>query len=156
MKTYSRNQLFSLLLLIFSLLLFFFITPMAVEKGGIEAAQDPSFVPNLITIILGLLSFLMLLAETFKSQLIPSGKMAPLFSLRLFIAISFFILYMISTSLIGYIPATFLALAIYLFFFGVRNWTTIIVLSTSFAVFLYWFFAKIMFVMLPVGTIFKG
>lgn len=156
MKTYSQNQSLSLILLIFSLLLYFVITPAAVEKGGIEAAQDPSFMPNLITIILGILSFIMLLTETFKPQQLPKEKVTPLFSLRVFIAIFLFILYMILTTLIGYIPSTFLALAAYLFFFGIRNWTTIIVLSTSFAALLYWFFAKIMFVMLPVGTIFIG
>ena len=156
MRAYSRSQIASLIMCIFSLLLFFYITPAAVEKGGLEAAHNPSFMPNLITIILGILSFFMLLAETFKPQPLSDATAAPLFSPRVLIAITFFILYMISTTFIGYLPSTILALAAYLLFFGIRKWTTIIVLSAGFAVLLYWFFAKIMLIMLPVGIIFKG
>jgi len=146
------DQLIGFILFIFSLALYFYIIPWEVEEAS-EAglvAFSSSFMPKLISILLAFFSLLLLTSKKTDSQ-----EYEGLPTLRSGITILLLITYLILTYLIGYLPATYIIFPIFLIFYGVRKLATIAIFTIIVPSVLYLFFAKIMLVMLPTGTIFN-
>ncbi len=134
----------------FSLLLYFVLIPWGIEHSvdNPGVGLDPSFLPRLTALLLGALSIpLVVRPSTWE-------KRVRLFPRRALIATALFIAYIAVTPLIGYLPATLLVLGTYLYFFGVRSWPTLIGVTVVTSFLLYYFFAKVMLVMLPSGILF--
>lgn len=146
---FNYDRLIALILLLFSVALYFFIIPWGVEGAGEGGAGlSPDFMPRWIAVVLASFSLLHLFAAR------GERKEVRLFHRRLLISIALFVLYIAITPLLGYLVASILIMAVYLLHFGVRRWHTIVLLSILFPVVLYLFFAKVMLVVLPKGAIF--
>ncbi|MBW2038081.1 MAG: tripartite tricarboxylate transporter TctB family protein [Deltaproteobacteria bacterium] len=149
---FTYDQLIGVILFVFSLALYFIIIPYEVEQISERTSTglNPAFMPELTAFVLAFLSLLLIVKKREALQ-----ERVRLFPLRVIITILLFIAYMVLTPLIGYLPATFLILPIYLLSFGMRRWKTVVVLSIIFPFILYLFFAKVMLVMLPRGVLFN-
>ncbi|MBW2004346.1 MAG: tripartite tricarboxylate transporter TctB family protein [Deltaproteobacteria bacterium] len=153
-KKITYDQLIGVILLVFSAALYFLIIPHGIEHGRTGTGLDPAFMPDLIAVILAILSLLLIL-----SRYVTRGSKASLgnvrfFPLRTMITIALFITYITITPMVGYLPATGIILLTYLLFFGARKWVTIVMVTVTLPLILYWFFAKVMLVMLPTGILF--
>ncbi|RLA79817.1 MAG: hypothetical protein DRG33_03405 [Deltaproteobacteria bacterium] len=146
---FNYDRLIALILFLFSVALYFFIIPWGVEGAGEGGTGlSPDFMPRWIAVALASLSLL----HFFVAR--GEGKGVRLFHQRVLISIALFVLYIAITPLLGYLVASVLIMAVYLLHFGVRRWHTVVLLSILFPVVLYLFFAKVMLVVLPKGSLF--
>ena len=144
----NYDQMTGLMLFVFSVLLYFLIIPYGIPHRQEGHGLNPAFMPNLITLVLGGFSLLIILQRHMAKEA-TAEKKVPLFSKRVVITVLLFIAYMIITPIIGYLPATFMILPSYLIFWGFRKPIPIVVMTLCVPLILYWFFAKVMLVMLP-------
>ncbi len=148
MRNYDRT--IAAILFLFSVALYFFIIPWGIEGAGEGGAGlSPDFMPRWITITLAFLSALLFFVAK------PAEEKVKLFPRRALVTMALFVLYIVLTPLIGYLPASVLVMAVYLLHFGVRKPVTVAVLSVAFPLILYLFFAKVMLVVLPRGSLFQ-
>ena len=154
-KTLNHDQRIGIILFLFSLFFYFVATPLGVPSAQEGFGQDPAFMPNLIAIMLGFFGLLLV----FHSHVFTEGEDARpatgLFPSRTLITIALFVAYIIITPILGYLPATALALLCYLLFWGFRRPVAVAILTVTVPLVLYWFFAKVMLVMLPQGILFE-
>lgn len=147
----NNDRLSGLIVLFSSLVLFFFIIPAGVETnaGCPAAGLSPAFMPKLIALIMGFLSFLMVIKSGTKESL----SRQRMFSRNMLVTVLIFILYIILVPRLGYLVSSIIFLPVILVFFGTRSWVIILPLSIILPVLLYWFFSRVMFVMLPEGLL---
>ncbi|MBW1973542.1 MAG: hypothetical protein DRG20_01955 [Deltaproteobacteria bacterium] len=156
-KILNRDQKSGIFIFIFSIFLYFYLIPNEV-KGKATGGMKPSFIPDLLAIILAFLS-LLLIFEPFIRSLKTKEKIfineQPIkIPSRTIVVSAIFFAYIFITPFLGYLLSSFLILAILLFYFGNRKWYIVIPLIFVFPLMLYWFFAKVMLVLLPQGRIF--
>lgn len=146
---FNYDRLIALILFLFALALYFLIIPWGVEGAGEGGAGlSPDFMPRWIALCLAFLSLL----HFFMAR--GEAKTVRLFHRRVLISIALFVLYIAITPLLGYLVASALIMAAYLLHFGLRRWKTVVLLSVLLPVVLYLFFAKVMLVVLPKGSLF--
>ncbi|RLA82012.1 MAG: hypothetical protein DRG31_07940 [Deltaproteobacteria bacterium] len=146
MRNYDR--LIGAILFAFSLILYFFIIPWGIEGAGEGGAGlSPDFMPRWIAITLAALSALLF----FMAR--PSQKKVSLFAPRVLITVALFVLYIALAPLLGYLLTSVLVMAAYLLHFGVRKPLTLVTLSLLLPLVLYLFFARVMLVVLPRGSL---
>jgi hypothetical protein len=155
----TYDQKIGILLFIFSVAMYFIIIPYGVELYQESTGLNPASIPRLLTFVLAFLSLQLILNKYLvkkkdlveEKESLRKGKVLPP---RVIITVGLFITYLILTPLIGYLSASILMLATFLVFFGMRKKLTVAILSGVFPLLLYWFFAKVMLVMLPKGIFF--
>ena len=138
--------------MVFSAALLGVIIPKGVPvcDGSTATGLSPAFMPRVLAGILGFFACLLVLKRPLE-QAEPLSSLK-LFPARTFLTILLFVLYIAAVPLVGYLAATLVFLPAALFFFGARNWAVIIPLSIGLPLLLYWFFSRIMFVLLPCGA----
>lgn len=134
-------------------LLYFLIIPREIDSSGSGlVGLNPAFMPQLLTILLAGFSALLIIfgrpAEKNPEGIRPFPK-------PVWLTLAFLVFYAYALEPLGYLPTTTLTLAGFLYFFGTRKITVIAAMSISIPLILYWFFGKVMLVMLPVGTLFS-
>lgn len=154
----TGDQKIGILLFMFSVAMYFIIIPYGVEIYQEGKGLNPASMPRLLTFVLAFLSLQLILNRYLmkkefvgEKEPLKSGKVLPP---RVITAVGLFIIYLILTPLIGYLSASILIFATFLIFLGVRKKLTIAILSIIFPMLLYWFFARVMLVMLPRGIFF--
>ena len=154
---FKSDQIIGLLLLIFSAAMYFFIIPHGVEMYRRKPTTlTPATFPVLITLILAVLSLLLMAQYFFPKQKIIESEQKPptvngLSSIRVVLLTGIFGLYLILTPIIGYLTTSILLMPLFFWLFKAKNKGLVVVLSIGLPCLLYWFFAKIMMVMLPSG-----
>ncbi len=146
MRNYDR--IIAAVLFAFSVVLYFFIIPWAIEGAGQGGTGlTPDFMPRWIAITLGVLSAILFIVAK------PTHQQVKLFPQRVLVTIALFVAYIALAPLVGYLISSMVIMAAYLLHFGVRKPLTLAVLSLGLPVVLYLFFAKVMLVVLPQGIL---
>lgn len=128
------------------------------RQSKIEAVEfftiGPRFFPYLSAGIMGLLSLLLILEDLFHKGTGPAKPQTPspphpLQPVLAFMGIGFG--YIAVLPYLGVILATPLCLAVYFWYFEFRRWIWTLLLSIGVTVIIYYCFAKLMMVPLPMG-----
>jgi hypothetical protein len=152
----SRRDLYlGLVILLFSLVLMVWLIPRFVSDYATgEQGLSPRFFPYLISLMMVLLSSILI----FKAVRSPTDKIKEEKSRSIdrstVICVGIFIAYQQMISIIGLIPASFLALISLMILYGFRNWITIGFFSAALIAVLSFFFEKVAQVPLPRGLLF--
>ena len=151
-----RGDLFlGAVILLFSLVLMFWLIPgFVADYATGDKGLSPRFFPYLLALTMILLSSILIVKalRPMENQ-IPKettrqvDRMTP-------ICVGVFIAYQQAISIIGFIPASFLALISLMMLYGFRNWLTIGIFSTALITVLSLFFEKVAQVPLPRGLLF--
>ncbi len=156
----SRDQKIGIFLFLFSTAMYFVIIPYGVEMYRRKPTSlSPSTFPSLITFIIAFFSLLLIFKEYFTKEKEPIHKgETPRVSRvplpRVIATIGLFIIYLVLAPSIGYLTTSILIMPAFFVLFGTRRKLVIAVLSIGLPALLYWFFAKVMLVMLPKGILF--
>ncbi len=113
----------------------------------------PAVVPRLWILIIIPLS-LLLLFRTFKRQDKVEANGTRIDIVLIFIG--FLVLYSIAMNFIGYFISTFLFIVAGILYLGYKNHKITLIVATSWILFSYIIFYKILFIPLPIGKIFLG
>lgn len=139
----------------------FFLVPTISEDWRQSKLEDvefftigPRFFPYLSAGIMGLLSLLLIFDALLRKRAGAgeAGTTSPKTPLRpvlVFMGIGFG--YMVVLPYLGVILATPLCLAAYFWYFGFHRWSWVLLLSIGVTVTIYYCFAKLMMVPLPMG-----
>ena len=138
-------------LLLFAVLLYFVIIPREVESAGRSLGLQPSFMPNLVALLLGFIGLCLFIVNPQEQEEEEEETPSHLFPLSVLITLGVLFLYPFAAEWLGYLVSSAGILAFFFFFFGCRNLLLLGALSLGVPLGLYWFFAKIMLVMLPRG-----
>ena len=150
---WNTDRKIGLGLLVFSALIYFVVIPREIDAStsGLRGL-NPAFMPKLLTILLagfsGLLIFTGKPAESEEDSAPGSRK-------NVWLTLAFLVFYAYAIEPLGYLLSTGVTLAGFLCFFGTRKVWVIGAVSLTVPFALYWFFGKIMLVMLPAGTLFQ-
>jgi putative tricarboxylic transport membrane protein len=151
-----RHDLYlGLIVSIFALTLVLWLIPRFVSDYATgEQGLSPRFFPYLIAFMMVLLSAILIFkALRPDAEQIKEETSRP-FDLSTLICIGVFIAYQQAISIIGFIPASFLALVSLMLLYGFRNWLTIGIYSALLIAVLSFFFEKVAQVPLPRGLLF--
>lgn len=153
-KRMTPDRLSGLVLLGFSILLLTLIIPKGVETAGgpSSAGLGPAFMPRLVAALMGCLA-LALVFQAGPGRPGQAGQRPTLFPAKILLTILVFVGYIIMVPLAGYLVSTLVFLPGVLLFFGVRKRRVIIPLSIGLPLLLYWFFSRVMYVLLPAGIL---
>jgi len=150
----KANLIVSVFLFFGSVGMFFFFIPWQVKFTS-PGHLSPQFWPKILMVFLMILSLILF----FKSYLKDKGSEHTL-SLKKFTMIRVFalpimvLLYTYFLDFLGYIVATVIGLAVFMFYFGLREVKIIIPTSFGITLLLYYFFEKILKIVLPGGVFF--
>lgn len=140
-------------LLVCCSLLFLVIIPREIDASSSGLmGLNPAFMPKLLTMLLAGFSGLLILfgKPADKAEDSPAEGRR-----NVWLTLAFLVFYAYAIEPLGYLLSTGLALAGFLYFFGTRRIWMITAVSVSVPFILYWFFGKVMLVMLPAGTLFQ-
>ena len=137
-------------LLLFAALLYFVIIPREVDSAGRSLGLQPSFMPNLIALFLGFTGLLLTIVNP-QEQEEDENSGTSLLPLSVLITLGALFLYPFAAEWLGYLVSSAGILVFFFFFFGCRNLPLLGTLSLGIPLALYWFFSKVMLVMLPRG-----
>jgi hypothetical protein len=140
--------------LLFSLILIFWLIPgFVTDYATGEKGLSPRFFPYLVAVTIALLSSILI----YKTLWPVEGQIQPDTTRQLdrstIICVGIFMVYQQSISIIGFIPASFLALISLMVLYGFRNWLTIAIFSVALITVLSFFFEKVAQVPLPRGLL---
>jgi len=113
----------------------------------------PAVVPRLWILMIAPLC-LLLLFRTFKRQEKVEANGPRIDIVLMFIG--FLVVYLLVMNYIGYFISTFLFIIAGMLYLGYKNHKVTLIVATSWIVFSYFIFYKILFVSLPIGKIFEG
>ncbi|MBW1699739.1 MAG: tripartite tricarboxylate transporter TctB family protein [Deltaproteobacteria bacterium] len=154
----SSDQKIAIFLVLFTGAMHSFIIPYGVEETGRPQLVSPKTFPTLITITLSVFSFMLFLKRYFaKNTVVKSENSDRVYQLippRLIIAVALFILYIFLTPIIGYLLTSIIIMPAFFILYGTRKKLLIVGLSIVLPFLLFWFFSKVMLVMLPQGIFF--
>ena len=150
-----RDLYFGLVILLFSLVLTFWLIPSFIADYSTgEQGLSPRFFPYLVALTMVLLSLILIFKalrpaadQTKKEKSRPVDRSTG-------ICIGIFLTYQQAISIIGLIPASFLALIGLMILYGFRNWIIIGIFSAALITVLSFFFEKVAQVPLPRGLLF--
>ncbi len=152
---YGRDCWIGLSFVLFSLVLYFGIIPREVESSGTLAGLQPAFMPNIVAVFLGLVGLALIVGnpsrEKSQDEEITWGG---LFCPSVWISLGVLFFYPFGAERLGYIVTSVAVLFFFLIYFGCRHKGLMVALSLGVPLGLYWFFAKVMLVMLPRGLFF--
>jgi len=146
----------ALVLLVGSILFYFYVIPVQV-KGyeGQGIALLPSFIPGVAVISIIALSIFILLESIFKREgQAAENKETRIIRPRGILAFAIIAGSVYLIDFFGYLIGTSITLSLLLFYFGVRDWKTILLMVIGVTSTLYFLFQRLANVMLPPGRIF--
>ncbi|WP_024333017.1 tripartite tricarboxylate transporter TctB family protein [Desulfotignum balticum] len=154
----NRDSIAGLVLLAFSLILAFYLTPNHVEShGSVPAALSPRLFCYLTSGLLGMLS-IMLIATSLKNSgrngtgTIRYSSWEPI--TRGLICTVVACVYIAMSGYIGFFASTALAMIIFLVYFGVKKWWGILLFLIVLLGFIYLLFVQALKVNMPDGILF--
>jgi hypothetical protein len=159
----SVNFRVGLFFLAFSLFVALFIVPTISEEWRQASTADvefftvgPRFFPYIAVGIIGLLSAILMLQSWFQYRTRSSLPRSVFTSGTLKVvltSIGIGVAYIVSIPLVGVILTTPFCLAAYFWYFGLRRWVWIVVVPIVLTAFIYFCFAQLMMVPLPMGPL---
>lgn len=151
-----RNKDFYLGLTVglFSLALLLWLIPSHVGSQPTPGIQ-PTFFPNLIAIVLGILSVLLIIKSPRMGR-DQSRVEEKKLSISIVICVGLIFGYLLCIYLIGIIPASILGLIALMKAFGLKSKLFCVIFSIIFTFALYCFFELVAHVPLPVGILFES
>lgn len=157
MAKLNRDNIAGLILLAFSLILAFYLTPDQVEShGNVPAALSPRLFCYITAGLLAMLSLILIIASVKKDEQTAAGthqtSWEPL--LRGLICTAIAAAYVALASVLGFFVSTALAMTIFLIYFGVKKWSGILLFLIIVLGFIYLLFVKALKVFMPEGLFF--
>ena len=142
-----------LVIFLFSLVMTFWLIPRFVSDYATgEQGLSPRFFPYLVSFMMALLSSILI----FKAVHSPANKLKEKKNRSIdcstVICVGILLAYQQVINIIGFIPASFLALISLMILYGFRNWITIGSFSAALIIVLSFFFEKVAQVPLPRGS----
>jgi len=139
---------------LFSLVLMFWLIPgYVIDYATGDKGLSPRFFPYLVALTIALLSSILI----YKALRPAENQIQPETTRQIdrstIICAGVFIAYQQAIPIIGFIPASFLALISLMVLYGFRNWLTIGIFSTVLIAVLSLFFEKVAQVLLPRGLL---
>jgi len=140
----------------FLISLYIFIESFGLPAGGWAGGKGigARFFPQLISVIIGICSLILLLRAFFLISSNKSAKVSFSLDIRLVFGIIIFIVYILIVSPLGFCVTTVAFLFIFSIYQGGENLLTILVLSILITLLLYLMFSVWLKVDLPKGCIF--
>jgi len=145
MKT---DQKLGLALLIFCLILWFFVIPHQV------AGKAQSLFPRIITIFIGISSFLLIIRRKDSPKKTPFASEEKKGITRVTITAIIFFIYILMINFLGYFISSFFASVAFMLYFGGRDWKKFILIPFMLLLFIYFLIEKLLGFPLPSGIIF--
>jgi len=157
MTVLNRDNIAGLILLVFSLILAFYLTPDQVEShGNVPAALSARLFCYITAGLLGVLSLILVIVSLKKNgQAAAETRPAswePL--LRGLVCTAIASAYVALASLLGFFVSTALVMAIFLIYFGVKKWSGIMLFLIIVLGFIYLLFVEGLKVVMPDGLFF--
>ncbi|MBW2149036.1 MAG: tripartite tricarboxylate transporter TctB family protein [Deltaproteobacteria bacterium] len=156
----KSNQILAIGILHFCALTYFILIP-TIPLGlatDMHLGLTPRFFPKFITVCMAIIAGLMLIRSLLKPG-VPlevsadaGQKILPLVNALVILVVGFLYIYMLEW--VGYFFSTPLILAFYLWYFGVRKWISIGLISLITMGALYYFFGTVLHVLIPTGALF--
>jgi len=149
-KESKVDLVFGIIIGIFSLLLYFVITPSQVPNVT-RLGVSPRLLPNIIAFLLLILSISQIIGA-FKVKDTGDEEVYTINPIELKLigkSMLVFIAYFIAINLVGYIISTIAALAVFMLIFGQRNIKKIALVSVGLPIVIYIFFTKALQMILP-------
>ena len=158
MVKFNRDNIAGLVLLVFSLILAFYLTPNHVEsRSGGPLALSPRLFCYLTSGLLAVLSLILTFsnlkrnAETAVAET-RLNSWEPI--IRGLICTAIACLYVAMADILGFFVSTALAMTVFLIYFGVRKWSGILLFQIVVLGFIYLLFIKALKVVMPDGILF--
>ena len=158
MVKFNRDSISGLVLLIFSLILAFYLTPDQVEShGSVPVALSPRLFCYLTAGLLGILSVMLIAASLKNGGRAGAGtsrytSWEPI--VRGMICTLVACAYVAMSDYLGFFASTALAMVIFLVYFGVKRWWGILLFLIVLLGFVYLLFVQALKVVMPDGLLF--
>ncbi len=153
----NRDTISGLILVAFSLILAFYLTPAQVEShGNVPAALSARLFCYITAGLLGFLALIMTIGSLRKSEQ-AAGETEPKSwepLIRGLICTGIAAVYVALADVLGFFISTALAMAVFLVYFDVKKWSGILVFLIIVLGFIYLLFVKGLKVMMPDGILF--
>ncbi len=148
------------IMFLFCFLTFFVLIPVSIEDmPGATGANSARLLPKVITIAWAAVSLLLIITDAITKYVkkatprtAPGIKWSGL--KRVLVVTAAMFLYYFLINILGYIIATMLMLAVFLYIYGNRKIRTIVSVSVVFPILIHFAFSSLMNVSLPKGLIF--
>ena len=153
----NRDSIAGLVLLAFSLILAFYLTPDQVEShGNVPAALSPRLFCYLMAGLLGMLSLILIFLSLHKEGQAAAGSHPASWEpiIRGLLCTTTAAAYIAMAAFLGFFVSTALAMAIFLIYFGVKKWSGILLFLVIILGFIYLLFIKALKVVMPDGILF--
>lgn len=158
MAKLNRDNIAGLIMLVFSLVLIFYITPDQVEShGNVPMALSARSFCYITGGLLAILSFILIITSSKKSAQAAIAKSEksswePL--IRGLACTAMAAAYIASSSFLGFFVSTAVAMTVFLIYFGVKNWWGILLFLVIVLGFIYLLFVQALKVVMPDGLLF--
>jgi hypothetical protein len=144
----NDDQKLGLVLVLFCIILWFYAIPYHI------VGKAPKFFPRLVTIFILIPSILLIFTRRGGPREIPQ-RFRDLKGIHKALATAgLFILYILFMDFIGYFTSSFVAIMVFMLFFGSRSWKGIIFIPATILFFIYIVIVKILSFPLPKGLIY--
>jgi hypothetical protein len=144
----NDDQKLGLVLILFCIILWFYAIPCHI------VGKAPKFFPRLVTIFILIPSILLVLTRRGGPRETPQ-RFRDLKGIHKALATAgLFILYISFIDFIGYFTSSFVAIMVFMLFFGSRSWKGIIFIPATILFFIYIVIVKILSFPLPKGLIY--
>lgn len=138
-------------LFLFSLVIYFFVIPNQIKEISFGAGSlSPSFFPKLATMVIGFLSLILMFNNFFLRQQTKIYAFGP----KAFQIILFLIAYVFGIQILGYLMATGVFLFALMLYLSREKWLRYIFIILGFLIVNYYFFEKVLNLILPRGLFF--
>ena len=153
MKIQNRRDFFLGLIFAAVALALLIYSHTQLEVSGLRVVRgnlSPQSYPNFVLYALFFLALVLMGTSLSRSTENSSIEVTSFRTyLKAFVGIALSLIYIFLMELLGYIPASIIMLIAYIIFMGGRNYKAIIPVSIVIPVLLYYFFSKLMHVLLP-------
>ena len=158
MAKLNRDNIAGLILLVFSLILAFYLTPDQVElqRGSVPLALSPRLFCYVTAGLLALLSLILIIFSLKKEGQAAAAAQTTSWEplIRGLVCTAIAAVYVALSSLLGFFVSTALAMAVFLVYFGVKKWSGILLFLFIVLGFIYLLFIKGLKVVMPDGLFF--
>ena len=157
----TTNTKIGLFMVVVCLAVYFLAIPTIPEDiwAGRRPGLTSKFLPKVITVSMMILGALLVMNEYIplesRKAIEVRIEMTRHEKTRALVTMLIIAGYVYAVSLFGFLFPTMLALGMLMWYFGERNWAVIVLTSVGFSWVLYYFFGKIMMLLLPRGWIFS-
>lgn len=158
MVKFNRDATAGLILLVFSLILAFYLTPNHVEsRGDGPLALSPTLFCYLTSGLLGALSLILVftsLKQNVETDVAETGPGSWEPFIRGLICTAIACLYIAGADILGFFVSTAVTMTVFLIYFGVRKWIGILLFQVIILGFIYLLFIRALKVVMPDGLFF--